>query len=70
MTIIDKASALGPTEVAVAGMRDGQPIDSIWRVEGSRQIAIEVTLGGKKVISGSRYANGGEVPWLNKCDGT
>ena len=53
----------------LGGTRDGQPTDAVWRVEGNRQIAIEVTIGGKKVISDRRLlSTGREVPWTNRCD--
>jgi hypothetical protein len=67
VSVLDKASALGPSEVSVAGMRDDQTIEGIWRVEGGRQIGTEVTIGGKKRISNARYVGGSAVPWLSKC---
>ena len=30
---------------------------------------VEGTVAGKKEISGGRFANGKEVPWVNRCDG-
>jgi hypothetical protein len=69
VAIIDKASPLGPNELAVSGTRDGQPAEAIWRVENNRQIGMEVTIGGQKVISGGRFVRDGrDAGWLVKCD--
>jgi hypothetical protein len=69
VTIIDRASPLGPSEISVSGLRDGQLIEGLWRIEPSRQIATEVTLAGKKVISGGRLlSTGRERPWNNRCE--
>ncbi len=68
VAIIDEATASGPNEITLSGTRDGEPIDAIWRVEGGRQLAVEVTIAGKKVISGGRFVRTGkELPWTNKC---
>jgi hypothetical protein len=69
VTIIEQASALGQNEFSLGGTRDGEPIEATWRAEQNRQIATEVTIGGKKVISGGKLTgNGREVPWTIRCD--
>jgi polyhydroxybutyrate depolymerase len=68
--IFDKASVLGPAEIAVSGTRDGERLSSIWRVEPTRHIETEATLRGNKVISGAKFlSNGRPVPWLDRCGG-
>ena len=70
VTIIDKVSELRPNEIAYAGTRDGQPTEGVWRLEANRQIGMEVSMAGKKVISGGRLVSSGQpVPWLSRCDG-
>jgi len=63
-----KAAEKAAGEIAISGTRDGQSIDSVYRVEARRMRVVEGTVGGKKEISGGRFANGREVPWFNKCD--
>jgi hypothetical protein len=68
--IFDRASAIGPNEIAVGGTRDGRPVDSVYRAEPNRQIEMEAKLDGNSVIAGGRFvSNGKDVPWLNKCGG-
>jgi hypothetical protein len=67
--MLEKAAERASGELAVSGTRDGQPIDSIYRVEARRMRVVEGTVAGKKEISGGRFANGKEAPWLNRCDG-
>jgi hypothetical protein len=68
VTIIDKAEPLGPNEFSLSGQRDERPAEGVWRVENNRQLAIEVTLDGKKVISdGKTVATRQPVPWTSKC---
>jgi hypothetical protein len=66
--IVEQATPRGPDEIAVSGTREGQPTDSIYRVEPRRMRVLEGTVGGKKEISGGRFPSGRESPWLNKCD--
>jgi hypothetical protein len=67
--MLDKAAEKASGEIAVSGTRDGQPIDSVYRVEASRMRVVEGIVAGKKEISDGRFANSGrEAPWLNKCD--
>ncbi len=68
-SVVTEATAIGPTELRVAGTRDGQRTDAIWRVEGTRMIQWEASQGGKKIIANGRYVSGNsaEVPALNKC---
>jgi hypothetical protein len=69
-TIIDQAVELTADEVSVSGKRSGVPIETVYRLDGNRSRAFEVTLGGKKLISGGKWtANGEEVPWIYKCGG-
>jgi hypothetical protein len=61
-------------ELEWSGARDGKPIDGVWRIErkgdSMRAQGIEASWDGKKLISGSKWANGGgEVPWLVRCSG-
>jgi len=68
MAIIDKATVLGPNEFALSGKRDNQSAEAVWRVEQNRQIAMEVSFDGKKVVSGGKLvSNGRPLPWTNKC---
>ena len=70
VTIIDKATILGPNEFSLSGKRDDQVAEAVWRVEPNRQVAWEVSFDGKKVISGGKLvSNGRPVPWTNKCPG-
>jgi hypothetical protein len=71
VNVIDKASAIGPNQVSISGMRiegnrKGGAIEEIWRVEPSRIMTVDGTLGGLKLISGGRF-NGQPVPWANRC---
>lgn len=68
VTIIEEASETKPNEILLRGTRDGQPTEILWRLEGTRQLGVEVTLAGRKAISGGRIVSTGrEAPWLNKC---
>jgi len=67
---LTQATALGPTEVRVAGTRDGHiKVDGIWRVEANRMFQWEATQDGKKTIANGRYVagNGAQLQALNKC---
>jgi hypothetical protein len=66
--IIDKTTESKPNEVTVSGTIDGQPANSVWRLEQTRMLQLEATEAGKKTIGGGRdLATGKEMPWLNKC---
>jgi hypothetical protein len=66
--VFDKASTPGPSEITMGSTRDGEPIESTYRVEQNRHLEIEATLRGKKVIAEAKFVDGGgAVPWLNKC---
>ena len=41
---------------------------TVYRVEPSRARVLESTVAGRKEISGGRFVNGGETPWMNKCE--
>jgi hypothetical protein len=70
-TIIDHAVELTADEISVSGKRNGVSIETVYRLEGNRSRVFELTLGGKKLISGGKWtANGKEVPWIYKCGGT
>lgn len=67
---LTQATPLGPTEVRVAGARDGHiKVDGIWRVEANRMFQWEATQDGKKTIANGRYVagNGAQLQALNKC---
>lgn len=66
--IFDKASGLGPDQIAVSGTRDGVPINVVWRTEANRHVEVESTLNGSRVIADGKFiSNGKPVPWLNRC---
>jgi hypothetical protein len=66
--LFDKASGLGPGEIALSGTRDGVPISLVWRTEANRHVEVETTLNGSKVIADGKFiSNGKPVPWLNRC---
>jgi len=65
--IFERAAELRPNEIVLGGTRDGQPVESLYRVEPNRARVLESTLAGRKEISGGRFVNGGETPWMNKC---
>ena len=67
--MLTQATPIGPTEVRVAGTRDGKPIDGIWRVERNRMTQWEATQDGKKIVESGRLVggNGRTLPWLIKC---
>jgi hypothetical protein len=69
VTIIDRAQPVGPNEISLSGQRDERPAEGVWRVEGDRQLATEVTLDGKRVISGGKNVSSGRpIPWTNRCE--
>jgi Caspase domain len=65
--IIERATELRPSEIALGGKRDGEPVESVYRVEPTRARVMESTAAGRKEISGGRFVNGGDTPWMNKC---
>lgn len=65
--VFERAAEPRPNEIAVGGTRDGQPVESVYRVESTRSRVLESTVAGRKEISGGRFVNGGETPWMNKC---
>ena len=65
--IFERAAELRPNEIVLGGTRDGQPVESVYRVEPNRARVLESTFAGRKEISGGRFVNGGETPWMNKC---
>jgi hypothetical protein len=68
VSIIDKATPLGPNEIALGGTYDDKAAEAVWRVEGDRQTTTEFTLEGKKQISGGKLANNGrQMRSTNKC---
>lgn len=68
VTIIEEASEVKPNEIVLRGTRDGQPTELLWRLDGTRQLGVDVTLGGRKVIADGRLLSTGDAsPWLNKC---
>jgi hypothetical protein len=70
VTIIDKATLLGPNEIGLSGTHGGLPTELVWRVEGNRQRGIEATIGGNRQFSAGRWVgNGLETEWLTRCEG-
>jgi Caspase domain len=65
--VFERASESRPNEVVLGGTRDGEPVESVYRVESTRSRVLESTVAGRKEISGGRFVNGGETPWMNKC---
>jgi heat shock protein HslJ len=66
--IIDRAEERGANEIFGSGTRDGQPIESIWRIEPNRMLQWEATQAGKKIIAAGKWvATGKDMPWLNRC---
>jgi len=70
VTMIDKATVLGPNEISLGGKYDDKPTEGIWHMQAKRHISWDVTIAGKKVISKGHRANGSAVPWLTKCGAT
>jgi hypothetical protein len=66
--VFERAAESRPNEIVLGGMRDGEPVESVYRVEPSRARVLESTVAGRKEISGGRFVNGGETPWMNKCE--
>lgn len=64
-----RAEELRPNEIALSGIRDGQPIEAVFRAEAERMRIMEATFKGNKLTSGGRFANGQESPWTPKCAG-
>lgn len=69
VTVIDKAVELTADEIQVSGKRDDeQPTESVWRFEKDQVLGLENTVGGKKVITGGKFAaNGQNVPPISRC---
>jgi len=68
VSIIDKATPLGPNEIALSGTYDDKPTDAVWLVEGDRQTTTEFTLDGKKVVSaGKIVSNGRPIHSTSRC---
>lgn len=67
LVIFERGSELRPNQIALAGSRDGQLVESIYLVEPSRARVLESTVAGRKEITGGRFVGGGETPWMNKC---
>src|SRR5262245_341716 len=76
--IFDKASARGPDEIEISGVvtgrlfgadHDEQPTTNVWRVEKNRMVPICGSIAGKAFVAyGKLIANGGQMPWLTKCE--
>jgi hypothetical protein len=61
VTVIDKAVELTADEIQVSGKRDDeQPTESVWRFEKVQVLGLENTVGGKKVITGGKFAANGQ----------
>jgi hypothetical protein len=69
--LFDKAAGLGPDKISVSGARvdgnqKGQMVEEVWRVEPTRMMTWERTIGGKKDILDGRL-NGQPLRWVNRC---
>jgi hypothetical protein len=70
VVIWERGTELRPNTISLFGTRDGEPVESIYRVEPGRVRVMESTAGGRKEISDGRFSNSGrETPWMNKCPG-
>jgi hypothetical protein len=67
--VIDRATALGPDEVALSGFsQEFGRSNFVYRVERNRHRALQWTRENEKVVVDGRAVNGGaETPWWNKC---
>ena len=68
VSIIDRVVERKADEIVVGGTRNDEPTEGVWRLEQDRQVGVEVTIGGKKVIAGGKFVNNGqESKWLYRC---
>jgi hypothetical protein len=66
--IFERGFEVRPREIALSGARDGQPAESVYRVEPTRMRVLEGTVAGKKEVAGGKLiSTGRDMPWLNKC---
>ncbi len=67
VVVFERVAELRPNEIALGGTRNGEPLDVVYRVEQRRVRALEATVAGRIEVSGGRFVNGRETPWLHKC---
>jgi polyhydroxybutyrate depolymerase len=68
LVIWERGSDLGADRIALSGARDGEPAESVYRVEPGRARVLESTIAGRKEIAGGRFTGGGDTPWMYRCD--
>jgi PAN domain len=52
----------------MSGDNEGQPVELSWIMRNQRQLVLEMTIGGKKIISGgNRLSTKAGVPLISKC---
>jgi hypothetical protein len=67
--IWERGSELRSDQIALSGLRDGQPVESVYLVEPGRVRVLESTFAGRKEIVGGRFVDGGAAtPWAIRCD--
>jgi hypothetical protein len=71
MIFFDQVLAPKPDEIAITGRTGaGKPTTMLWRIDQTRVLRLEMSVGDEKWIAGGRYVNNGnQVPTLNKCGG-
>lgn len=77
--VFDRATALGPTDVSIAGKitgrigganHDGLPAEGVWRVEQNRMLNWSAVVGGKPIYANGKDLSTGKTnPWINRCSG-
>jgi hypothetical protein len=68
LMIIDRAWEVRPNEIFMSGDNEGQPVELSWIMRNQRQLVLEMTIGGKKIISGgNRLSTKAGVPLISKC---
>ena len=68
LVIWERGSDLGADRIALSGARDGEPAESVYRVEPGRARVLESTVAGRKEIAGGRFTGGGDTRWMYRCD--
>jgi hypothetical protein len=68
-TVYDQVRAAAPNEIALSGSTNGQPIETVFRVETRRVRPVEASVAGRKEITNGRSTtNGQETTWQQKCN--
>jgi len=67
--VYDQVRAAAPNEIALSGSTNGQPIETVFRVETRRVRPVEASVAGRKEITNGRSTtNGQETTWQQKCN--